>query len=88
MEGSVEERVKHIIADQLGTVPAKIDVNAKFTDDLEMDSLDFVETVLAFEEEFKVAIPDDDVRNIVTVREAIAYIEANCEEDKEDKADS
>ncbi|MEM7588950.1 MAG: acyl carrier protein [Myxococcota bacterium] len=82
MEGSVEEKVKHIVADQLGTVPAKIELGAKFTDDLEMDSLDVVEMVLAFEEEFDVKIPDDEVKNIVTVSEAIAYIEAHEGEGK------
>ncbi|MEM7403007.1 MAG: acyl carrier protein [Myxococcota bacterium] len=82
MEENIAQKVKQIVADQLGILPEKIDLGAKFTDDLEMDSLDVVEMVLAFEEKFQVKIPDDEVKNIVTVGEAIAYIEAHQDEEK------
>jgi acyl carrier protein len=72
---SVSERVKSIIVEQLGVDEAEVRPEASFTDDLGADSLDIVELVMAFEEEFDVEIPDDDAEKISTVRSAIEYIE-------------
>jgi acyl carrier protein len=72
---NVEQRVKKIIAEQLGVNEAEIKIESSFVDDLGADSLDVVELVMAFEEEFGVEIPDDDAEKITRVREAIAYIE-------------
>ena len=72
---SVSERVKAIIVEQLGVDEAEVRPEASFTDDLGADSLDIVELVMAFEEEFDVEIPDDDAEKISTVQSAIDYIE-------------
>jgi len=72
---SVSERVKSIIVEQLGVDEAEVRPEASFTDDLGADSLDIVELVMAFEEEFDVEIPDDDAEKISTVQSAIDYIE-------------
>lgn len=72
---SVSERVKSIIVEQLGVDEAEVRPEASFTDDLGADSLDIVELVMAFEEEFDVEIPDDDAEKIATVQSAIDYIE-------------
>lgn len=72
---SVSERVKAIIVEQLGVDENEVRPEASFTDDLGADSLDIVELVMAFEEEFDVEIPDDDAEKISTVRNAIEYIE-------------
>ena len=72
---SVSDRVKAIIVEQLGVDEAEVRPEASFTDDLGADSLDIVELVMAFEEEFDVEIPDDDAEKISTVRSAIEYIE-------------
>jgi len=69
------ERVKKIVAEHLGMEEAKINDNAKFIDDLGADSLDTVELVMAFEEEFGVEIPDDAAEKIQTVKDAIDYID-------------
>ena len=74
----VAEKVKSIIAEHLGIEDMeKITEDAKFIDDLGADSLDTVELVMAFEEEFSCEIPDDIAEKIVTVKDAIAYIEEN-----------
>ncbi len=70
------ERVKKIVAEHLGMEEAKINDNAKFIDDLGADSLDTVELVMAFEEEFGVEIPDDAAEKIQTVKDAIDYIDS------------
>lgn len=74
----VAERVKKIVVEHLGVEEAKVAENASFIDDLGADSLDTVELVMAFEEEFSVEIPDDAAEKILTVQDAISFIEANA----------
>ncbi|SDC45113.1 acyl carrier protein [Sphingomonas sp. YR710] len=71
------ERVKKIVVEHLGVDAEKVTEEASFIDDLGADSLDIVELVMAFEEEFGVEIPDDAAEKIATVKDAISYIEAN-----------
>lgn len=71
------ERVKKIVIEHLGVDADKVTEQASFIDDLGADSLDIVELVMAFEEEFGVEIPDDAAEKIATVKDAIDYIEAN-----------
>ena len=70
----VEERVKQIIVEQLGTDEAEVTPTASFIDDLGADSLDTVELVMAFEEAFEIEIPDEDAEKILTVKDAIEYV--------------
>ncbi|MBI2461771.1 MAG: acyl carrier protein [Candidatus Rokubacteria bacterium] len=70
----MEERVKEIICEQLGVEEEEVTPNAKFIEDLGADSLDTVELVMAFEEEFDLEIPDEEAEKITTVGEAIQYI--------------
>jgi len=72
---AVEEKVKAIIAEQLGVKPEEVTIEASFVDDLGADSLDTVELVMAFEEEFSIEIPDEDAEKITSVGEAIKYID-------------
>jgi acyl carrier protein len=74
----VAERVKKIVIDHLGVDEAKVTDSASFIDDLGADSLDTVELVMAFEEEFGVEIPDDAAEKIVTVKDATDYIEQHA----------
>ena len=74
----ISERVKKIIVEHLGVDAAKVTDNASFIDDLGADSLDTVELVMAFEEEFGVEIPDDAAEKILTVKDAINYIEEHA----------
>ena len=74
----VAERVKKIVIDHLGVDEAKVTDSASFIDDLGADSLDTVELVMAFEEEFSVEIPDDAAEKIVTVKDATDYIEQHA----------
>ncbi len=71
---SVEERVKEIIMEQLGVEADEVTQDASFIEDLGADSLDTVELVMAFEEEFDIEIPDEDAEKITTVRDATNYI--------------
>lgn len=71
------DRVKKIIINHLGAEEAKVTENASFIDDLGADSLDQVELVMAFEEEFGIEIPDDAAANITTVASAVKYISEN-----------
>ena len=71
----IAERVKKIVVDHLGVDADKVVESASFIDDLGADSLDTVELVMAFEEEFGVEIPDDAAEKIATVKDAIDYIE-------------
>ena len=71
---STEERVKTIVVDHLGVEASEVKPEASFIDDLGADSLDIVELVMAFEEEFGVEIPDDAAEKITTVGDAIDYI--------------
>ncbi len=73
---SVSDKVKSIIVDQLGVDADEVTEAASFTDDLGADSLDIVELVMAFEEEFEIEIPDEDAEKIGKVSEAVAYIES------------
>ena len=73
----VEERVKEIIVEQLGVEEADVTPAAKFIEDLGADSLDTVELVMAFEEEFDLEIPDEDAEKITTVGDAVQYIRDN-----------
>ncbi|MEM1245181.1 MAG: acyl carrier protein [Acidobacteriota bacterium] len=74
---SVADKVKEIIVEQLGVDADEVTTEASFTDDLGADSLDIVELVMAFEEEFGIEIPDEDAEKISRVNEAVNYIEAN-----------
>jgi acyl carrier protein len=71
------ERVKKIVVEHLGVEAEKVTEEASFIDDLGADSLDIVELVMAFEEEFGVEIPDDAAEKITTVKDAIDYIDNN-----------
>lgn len=75
---SVEERVKQIIVEQLGVDESEVTPTASFVDDLGADSLDTVELVMAFEEAFKIEIPDEDAEKIATVKDAIEYIQSHA----------
>ncbi len=70
------DKVKEIIIDKLGVEESKITVEAKFIDDLGADSLDTVELIMQFEEEFNIEIPDEDAEKLTTVQEAIDYIDS------------
>ncbi len=74
---SVEEKVKHIIVEQLGVDADEVKAEASFVDDLGADSLDVVELVMALEEEFGLEISDEDAEKLRTVQQAIEYIETN-----------
>ena len=67
-------KVKEIIIDKLGVVDSKITIEAKFIDDLGADSLDTVELIMQFEEEFGIEIPDEEAENLLSVGQAIDYI--------------
>jgi acyl carrier protein len=75
---SVEEKVKHIIVEQLGVDEDEVKPDASFVDDLGADSLDVVELVMALEEEFEMEISDEDAEKLTTVKQAIEYIQANA----------
>ena len=70
------EKIKSIVADQLGVDEDQVTEDASFIDDLGADSLDTVESIMAFEEEFDVEIPDEDAQKIKTVKDVIEYIES------------
>jgi acyl carrier protein len=74
---STYERVKKIIVDQLGAEPDKVVSVARFREDLEADSLDLVELIMAFEEEFGGEISDDEAQKITTVGEAVTYLDSH-----------
>ncbi|MFV2006716.1 MAG: acyl carrier protein [Longimicrobiales bacterium] len=80
MAESAEAKVKEIIINELGVDPEKVTHEASFVEDLGADSLDTVELVMAFEEEFGVDIPDEDAEKMRTVGDAIAYIEQQAGE--------
>jgi len=71
----IEEKVKDIIVEQLGVNPEQVTPQASFIEDLGADSLDIVELVMAFEEEFGVEVPDEDAEKLQTVGDVIKYIE-------------
>ncbi len=74
---AVAEKVKDIIVEQLGVDEEEVTSDASFVDDLGADSLDTVELVMAFEEEFSLEIPDEDAEKITRVKEAVEYIESH-----------
>ena len=74
----IADRVKKIVVEHLGAEEDKVKPEASFIDDLGADSLDTVELVMAFEEEFSVEIPDDAAEKILTVQDAITFIEENA----------
>jgi acyl carrier protein len=76
---SIDERVKKIIVEELGVTDEQVKTEAKFQDDLGADSLDQVELIMRFEEEFGVEIPDEDAEKIVTVGDAISYVSQKAE---------
>ena len=76
---SVADKVKSIIVEQLGVEADQVTEQASFTDDLGADSLDIVELVMAFEEEFDIEIPDEDAEKIGRVQEAVSYIESQSD---------
>jgi acyl carrier protein len=79
---NVAERVQAIIVEQLGVDEKEVTESASFIDDLGADSLDTVELVMAFEEEFDLEIPDEDAEEITTVRDAVTYIEEKLSKEK------
>src|SRR5688500_4054942 len=72
---SIEEKVKDIIVEQLGVNPEQVTPSASFIEDLGADSLDTVELVMAFEEEFSVEVPDEDAEKLQAVGDVVKYIE-------------
>jgi acyl carrier protein len=74
MSATIEQKVKNIIADQLGVGEDEIKATSSFIEDLGADSLDIVELVMAMEEEFEVEIPDEEAENIKTVQDAVNYV--------------
>ena len=75
---SIEAKVKEIIVEQLGVDAEKVNPEASFVDDLGADSLDVVELVMAFEEEFEVEIPDEAAEKIGTVKDAVEFLKSNA----------
>ena len=78
MADNIQDKVKDIIVEQLGVNPEQVTQEAKFIEDLGADSLDTVELVMAFEEEFNVEIPDDAAETIVTVGDAVKFLEKSA----------
>lgn len=74
---SIAERVKKIVAEQLGVEEEQVTAEASFMDDLGADSLDTVELVMALEEEFDIEISDEDAEKIQTVKDAVDYVTSN-----------
>ncbi len=78
MASNIEEKVKQIVVEQLGVQESEVTPQAAFVEDLGADSLDVVELVMAFEENFKIEIPDEDAEKIRRVQEAVDYIAARA----------
>ena len=74
---SIEDSVKAIIVDQLGVSESDVTLDAHFVDDLGADSLDTVELVMKFEEDFDIEIPDEDAEKITTVQQAVDYVNSH-----------
>lgn len=73
-QGSIEERLRHIISEQLGVDESQVTPNASFEEDLNADSLDLVEMIMSLEEEFGIEIPEEDAEKIRTVGDAMEYV--------------
>ncbi|MDD5261596.1 MAG: acyl carrier protein [Methylacidiphilales bacterium] len=78
-EKPIEEKVKEIIVEQLSVNPEQVTPEAKFIEDLGADSLDVVELVMAFEEQFSIEVPDEDAEKLTSVGDVIKYIEEKQE---------
>ena len=76
-EKSVEDKVRDIIVDQLGVNAEQVVLAARFIEDLGADSLDTVELVMAFEEEFSIEVPDEEAEKLQSVADVVKYVEAN-----------
>lgn len=74
---STFEKVRDIVVDQLGVEPDEVAIESTFIDDLGTDSLDIVELIMAFEEEFGIEIPDEAAEKIKTVQDVVSYIDQN-----------
>ena len=79
MSDEISSKIKKIVADHLGIDVAKIEDESSFIDDLGADSLDTVELVMAFEEEFGIEIPDEEAEKISTLEDAVSYIKSASE---------
>jgi len=73
-QAQLEQKIKEIVVERLGVDEGKVTQDASFIDDLGADSLDTVELVMAFEESFGIEIPDEDAEKMVTVKDALAYL--------------
>ena len=82
MADSVEAKVKEIIINELGVEAEKVTAEASFVEDLGADSLDTVELVMAFEEEFGIDIPDEDAEQMRTVGDAVSYLKKNADSEE------
>ena len=76
-DNAIEEKVKSIIVEQLGVTAEQVTTEAKFIEDLGADSLDTVELVMAFEEEFGIEVPDEEAEKLQAVGDVVSYVEAN-----------
>ena len=76
---TIEDRVKNIVAEQLGVKEEEVTTDASFVDDLGADSLDTVELVMALEEEFETEIPDEEAEKMTTVQQAIDYVKERAD---------
>ena len=79
MAENITEKVRDIIVEQLGVNPEQVTKEAKFIEDLGADSLDTVELVMAFEEEFGIDVPDEEAEKLLSVADVIRYVEENAE---------
>jgi len=77
--GSLEERVTGLIVEQLGVSPEEAHLQASFIEDLGADSLDIVELVMSFEENFDIEIPDEDAEKIQTIGDVVTYLQEHVE---------
>lgn len=77
MDNAILERVRKVVVEQLSVEEAEVTADASFTADLGADSLDTVELVMAFEEEFGCEIPDEEAEKIATVKDAVTYIQSH-----------
>jgi acyl carrier protein len=78
-EKSIEEKVKDIIVDQLGVNAEQVVPDAKFIEDLGADSLDTVELVMAFEEEFSIEVPDEEAEKLQCVQDVVTYVQEHSQ---------